>query len=203
MKHIVLAMFGLLSIKGLAQDRLPDCDELIVTRVAYTDNYTLEVDVFNDCQSCIQHFYTGVLIYDEYDELIAWTEYMDDEASPPNKYFRTYKLYTNVSFDLRTIYRIEMVDICHGMYIDVALTSTSAEQLSTYTLTSNPVYNLIQFEEQLSINKAKLITPAGDKEYALQLTNGAIDVSSIPSGIYLLLAENERGKVYRQKILKQ
>jgi len=116
---IILISFSLLMITAPAQVvHFPACEDLMVTKMQFdqtTGNDTLYVTVHNDCDTCDQNVYTGILVVIN-DDTLATTRTLSGEVSPTNNSSSTYSLYLkNGEFGLSTSLKVEMRSICDSI----------------------------------------------------------------------------------------
>ncbi len=116
---IVLILFSLLMVTAPAQVvHFPSCEDLTITKMQFdqtTDKDTLYVTVYNDCDTCNQAAYTGILVVAN-DDTLATTRTLISRPSPANNSFFTYNLYPkNGKFGLSTSLKVEMYLVCDSI----------------------------------------------------------------------------------------
>ncbi len=84
--------------------RFPDCNDLSVTKIEFIDTQhdTLLVSVFNECDTCYQHVYTGLMAYQNNDTLAIDKELLS-RPSPPNNSELNYYLIAQKNFEVNDI----------------------------------------------------------------------------------------------------
>ncbi len=90
----------------------------------------------------------------------------------------------------------------------VKQTATSILELnaenSTLSAFPNPVKNKLHFhiKDQSTIMEVTIIDGIG-KQQKLPVSNNEVDLSFLPEGLYVVLAKDEKGKFYQDKIIKE
>jgi hypothetical protein len=108
---IILVSFTLLMITAQAQvDYSTNCKYFEITKMQFdqtTGKDTLYVTVYNDCDSCVQNVYTGIIVYrGEFisltvvEDTLAIDRYWTSELTPENNAERTYTAIVKKDFDL-------------------------------------------------------------------------------------------------------
>jgi hypothetical protein len=95
------------------------CENLKITEMRFdqtTQGDTLYITVYNDCDSCWQYVYTGLIVTQSEDTLALDLRY-SSEWSPDNNTSRRYTLLTkNGKFDLTDPFKVGMLSACDSMY---------------------------------------------------------------------------------------
>jgi len=93
--------------------RFPDCRDLEVTNMCFGLNGsdTLFVTVRNNCDTCEQNVYTGLIAYLN-EDAVAVEDELYAKPSPYNNDEFEYTLLTNSQFVLSDSLRFEMVSLC-------------------------------------------------------------------------------------------
>ncbi|MGE5862765.1 MAG: T9SS type A sorting domain-containing protein [Nitrososphaerales archaeon] len=128
---------------AFSQWRFPDCNDLAVTKIEFVDpqHDTLLISVYNECDSCVQHVYTGLIAY-ENDDTIAVDEFLSGRSSPPNNGQLNYTLITKKYFEIEDIDRIQMAfGLCDSLHfsslIDVDIDNWKIKNPSSFLLFQN------------------------------------------------------------------
>ncbi len=117
MKSLIFIYFLLLANNTIAQVvYFPSCEDLKVTEMIFNDSGrdSLYITVFNDCDTCDTHIYTG-LIVKAIEDTLAIDELMTSERTPENNSYRTYTLNVLKNFELVDTFKIEMYLICDSV----------------------------------------------------------------------------------------
>jgi hypothetical protein len=119
MKKYILFLVLYASILTIsAQYELLTCDDLEITEMRFdetTHSDTLYITVFNDCDSCGQYVYTGLIVKQSEDTLALDLLYTG-EWSPDNNTSRRYTLLTKKGkFDLTNPFRVGMLGACDSI----------------------------------------------------------------------------------------
>lgn len=112
---IIIITFGF--IQSQAQNwRFPDCRDLEIANIEFglTGSDTIFIDVRNNCDSCEQHVYTGLIAYLN-DETVAVEDILYSKPSPENNNNFRYTLLTEKPFEISNELRVEMVLLCDSI----------------------------------------------------------------------------------------
>lgn len=124
---IILISFLLLMVNAPAQvPHSPSCEDLKVTKMQFdktTGNDTLYVSVYNDCDTCYQAVYTGVIVYRgevinsiAVEDTLAIDYYYTSERSPDNNTERTYTAIVKKDFDLSLKnFKVGLFGVCDSI----------------------------------------------------------------------------------------
>jgi hypothetical protein len=67
----------------------------------------------------------------------------------------------------------------------------------------NPVSNELNFDTSFKVEKVEIFNAMGQSFSVSSLSESAIDVSTLNSGIYTVKIQDETGAVYRTKFIKE
>ncbi|WNJ20180.1 T9SS type A sorting domain-containing protein [Pontibacter sp. G13] len=186
----------LLTLACHAQTRFPNCGELTVTEINFTSDSTLSVTVYNDCDTCYQHVYTGLEIYDESDSLIAESTIPNSSPSPLGKDDHTYEMISDQAFTLANIRRIVMTDqLCDSMTIDLnsslGLGDDFADNRINLEIYPNPASGQVHLlnPDQHLISKATVFNLQGQNLGTIRPIAESLSVRHLPAGTYLLVLD--------------
>jgi len=142
-KQIFLLLFIALIIIStkIYPQRHPDCSDLEVTHIEFTNNNhdTLLVTIYNSCDSCVQHAYTGIIAYRKSDTLALTSPCLTCRLSPLNNDEQDYYVTTKTNFEISEIDKIEMVYVCDSIPFSSTLNidKNNIRRLSTFKLHQN------------------------------------------------------------------
>lgn len=104
----------------------PSCEDLKVTKMLFdqtTGKDTLYVTIYNDCDTCVQVVYTGVIVYIgevinsiAVEDTLAIDYYYTSERSPDNNTERTYTAIVKKDFDLsQKNFKVGLLGVCDSI----------------------------------------------------------------------------------------
>lgn len=200
----VWIVFLLVSGFANAQDwRIPDCRDLEVTSINIDNpNKTARVDVYNNCNTCMQHVYTGLIVYGEKDTL-AISKLLFGEKNPDNKSTESYDLITTKSFTIADITKIEMVaGICDSITISNVVLKVESNKSVKFTVFPNPTKDWITIRTTVPFKTLQLeiFDTQGRSIKQLESTSPNIFIGDVLPGIYFISIKAEN-LVYYEKLL--
>ena len=101
-----------------------------------------------------------------------------------------YKVEVNVATEKITIYDSEHLSIGDNLIKEKTFIS------------SNPVENILYFSKEMEGNKVRIFSTTGSKVLEGKVENNAIDVSSLFSGVYLVVFEKDGAKITNRFVKK-
>jgi hypothetical protein len=124
---IILISFLLLMVTAPAQVvHFPSCEDLKVTKIQFdqtTGKDTLYVTVYNDCDTCNQAVYSGVIVYRgevinsiAVEDTLAIDKYNTSELTPDNNAERTYTAIVKKDFNLSLKnFKVGLFGVCDSI----------------------------------------------------------------------------------------
>lgn len=124
---IILISFLLLIVTAPAQVvHFPSCEDLKVTKMQFdqtTGKDTLYVTVYNNCDTCDQAVYSGVIVYRgevinsiAVEDTLAIDKYNTSELTPDNNAERTYTAIVKKDFDLSLKnFKVGLFSVCDSI----------------------------------------------------------------------------------------
>lgn len=124
MKNLIILILNLLlMITAPAQVVYsPTCEDLKVTKMQFdqtTDKDTLYVTVYNDCDTCNQAVYSGVIVYRGevinsvgVEDTLAIDYYYTSERTPENNSERTYTAIVKKEFAFSENFKVGLLGVC-------------------------------------------------------------------------------------------
>lgn len=210
---LILIAVSALAVNVSAQAvHFPSCDDLEVTNMQFdntTGHDTLYVSVYNDCDTCDQMAYTGLIVVSEGDTL-AMSRTRGNEQSPENNTSRTYALLTNNGkFDLHaSSLKVAMYLVCDSIPIsldfvigvnpDIKKNCEGGRQVILSGSYISTAYQNVFIKEIAIYNGAfgRLV----DRETGLSTSSYAIQLSK--PGMYLISLVLSNGKKASLKYIK-
>lgn len=184
--------------------RFPNCNELEVLTIEQSNVNTgvLEISVYNDCDDCTTHVYTGLLLFAGEDTLGIEVN-LYSKSSPLNNDSYLYTVSKKSAFEINENLRIEMVGICDSVPFSLELLSTlsSIENLADrITVFPNPAEEFIYLKTQnnIQIEGIAILDHLGRLIKSEININEGIKVSDLVPGIYLLAVKTADGTVYKK-----
>lgn len=188
--------------------RYPNCGDLEITNIEMPvpGSNDLYITVFNHCDSCSQHQYTGLMAFRGSDTL-ATEEWLFSKPSPDNKMDYRYKLLVETPFEFSENIRVEMVgQVCDSIaYLSGLITAIPSRKLSNLVeIYPNPTQGLIKIipAKDLAQNETRLEDINGRtlKEWALLPEE--ISLKQWPTGVYWLIIVSNKGQVIKKVVLE-
>ncbi len=184
--------------------RFPNCNELEVLKIEQSNVNTdiLELSVYNDCDDCAIHVYTGLLIFDGEDTLGIEVN-LYTKSSPLNNDSYLYTVSRKSAFEINENLRIEMVGICDSIPFSSELLSTLSSNVNLadrITVFPNPAEEFIYLKTQnnIQIESIAILDHLGRLiKSEINIIDG-IKVSGLIPGIYLLAVKTSDGIVYKK-----
>jgi hypothetical protein len=103
------------------ESMFPSCDQLEIIELSFLNaqfvgdrSDTLQVKIRNNCKSCTQYVYTGLIAYADQDTL-AIDVLFTSQLSPVNGESREYLLKATNPFETKDITRLEMYQVCDSI----------------------------------------------------------------------------------------
>lgn len=185
--------------------RFPDCRDLEITKVVWSENSTdtLLVKVFNHCDTCETHVYTGLIGYQGGDTL-AINEVLGSKPTPSNNDDLEYVLFKVRDFEISDDIRFEMVwGICDtipyaaNVILDVETTKDDIE----IELYPNPTQDILHFKipVDLTIHSIKLLDMQGRKLLEFDKNARQLDTKNYGNGVYIITMDTDKG-VFARKV---
>ncbi|GAB1450633.1 hypothetical protein MASR2M47_06890 [Draconibacterium sp.] len=123
---IILILFSVLTVSASAQPAyFPSCNDLEITKMQFdktTGNDTLYVTVYNDCDTCNQAVYTGIIVYrgkfislSGVEDTLAIDINYGTEWTPENNSVRTYTAIVKKHFDLKKDFKVGLLGVCDSI----------------------------------------------------------------------------------------
>ena len=124
---IILISFSTLIVTAPAQVVYsPSCENLTITKMQFdqtTGKDTLYITVYNDCDTCIQAVYTGIIVYRgevinsiAVEDTLAIDYYYTSEFTPENNAERTYTAIVKKDFVLfQKNFKVGLVGVCDSI----------------------------------------------------------------------------------------
>ncbi len=194
-----------------AQWKLPDCVDLFVTSIEQSAENAEEVlvRVYNECDSCKAHVYTGLKIY-RGEDLLAVEDGLNTKPTPNNNNEYEYKLLSTSTFEITQELRIEMVGVCDSIVLSpvVLINGEPAESIVAFEVEiyPNPALEVINIKAAGKINftieKIRMINAQGQIVLERGNANKEVNISTLLSGFYLLEIETDKG-ILRKKLIKR
>jgi autotransporter-associated beta strand protein len=100
-------------------------------------------------------------------------------------------------------YRLKQVDAGGTVsYSRPVAVLNEASLDAALVLYPNPVASQVRYQLKNRVQSASLISAQGVRQ-AAQVQDGAIDVSGLPTGVYVLEVQTDAGQVLRQRVIKE
>ncbi len=123
---VILISFSLLMINAPAQvDYSTNCKYFEITKIQFdqtTGKDTLYVTVYNDCDSCVQNVYTGIIVYrgkfieiSTVEDTLAIDIKYSTELTPGNNAERTYTAIVKKDFNLSQSFKVGLLGVCDSI----------------------------------------------------------------------------------------
>lgn len=188
--------------------RYPDCRDLEITTIEMptAGSNELFITVFNHCDTCSQHVYTGLMAFRGSDTL-ATEDLLFSKPSPENKMDYRYKLLVDEPFEFTEDIRVEMVgQICDSIAYAPALTSAVAAPnwSAKVQVFPNPTTDFLQLAvgQGLTIRNLKLIDIYGRLIEGWDELPDKIRLQERAAGVYWLKMQSNRGLITKQIIVE-
>ncbi len=128
MKNLIILIVFIISITNVIGQTgyFPSCEDLKVTKMQFdqtTGKDTLYVTVYNDCDTCDQAVYSGVIVYRgevinsiAVEDTLAIDKYNTSELTPDNNTERTYTAIVKKDFDLSLKnFKVGLFGVCDSI----------------------------------------------------------------------------------------
>jgi len=182
--------------------RFPDCGDLEVTQLNFIDNDTLTTLIYNNCDTCAIHAYTGIEVYGTNDMLLARSFHPSTESSPDNKTDKIYELLILQAFNLGDIERIRMDRICDSMSINEnVLNIEGNNSTETYVrIYPNPANEFIDIfiSTTIMILDITIIDINGRTVKIIKDDFSELEISDLSMGVYFVIFRTIDGLITKK-----
>lgn len=185
--------------------RFPSCDDLVVEAIRIEpEQMQVSMDVYNRCDTCLQHVYTGIVFFHHTDTLAASRSLFSD-VSPANNSTHTYLLEMRRTFTLSEVSRMAMVGgVCDSLQFSL-LNSPDVSVQQTITVYPNPVKDKLYLSPATGqvITGATVLNLSGTPLTYHASAVSSIRFSTLPQGLYLLRLETTHATiVHKIQVIK-
>lgn len=185
----------------------PTCDNLEVIQIDFQNTDSLTITVYNNCDDCAKHVYTGLEVYNSNSDLVAESLIPQSEQTPDNNSERAYFLKKLQSFDLQDISRIKMTsEICDSLKIKPLVSSVNASaHLETgISISPNPSIDFITVLNpgRVPILNIKIIDEKGRIVRTITSDFYQLDITDLSKGIYFIMFQSDEG-LDTKKLIKK
>lgn len=188
--------------------RYPNCGDLEITKIEMPEpgNNDLYITVFNHCDSCSQHQYTGLMAIRGLDTL-ATEEWLFSKPSPDNKMDYRYKLLVDMPFEFSEDIRVEMVgQVCDSIayFPDLISTVPSRRLGKLVQVYPNPTKDFIKIipAEGLDLSEIRLVDINGRTLKEWRLLPEEVSLKQWPTGVYWFIITSNKGQMVKKVVLK-
>lgn len=185
--------------------RFPNCTDLEVSQININNlTETVQIDIYNHCDTCMQHVYTGLIVFGENDTL-ARSQELFSGRSPDNKSTESYTLISNKAFMISDITKIQMVaGICDSIPLKEAILGIQGKESHGFTVFPNPASEWLFFKNiaptetfQLTIFDAR-----GRTVKHLEFTSPKVFIGDVPPGIYFLSIKAQNLVLHKRLVIQ-
>ncbi len=184
--------------------RFPNCSDLEITKVVWNPNSsdTLLVTVFNHCDTCHTHVYTGLIAYQAGDTL-AINEELETKPTPPNNDELEYVLFKLRDFEISDDIRFEMVLLeCDSIpyAANVILDIEAIEDDIEIELYPNPTQDILNLNIpiDLTIHSIKLLDMQGKTLLEADKNARQFNIKNYANGTYIIAIDTNKGLISRK-----
>jgi len=103
----IITIFLILNEANAQSWRFPDCRDLEVSKINFINTDTLLVTVYNNCDTCDQHVYTGLIAFIN-EDTVAIEDILGSKPNPANNNEYTYTLLPQKPFQISNNLWFEM-----------------------------------------------------------------------------------------------
>jgi hypothetical protein len=127
MKNLIILISFILFIVSAAAQKVysPACEYFEITKMQFdqtTGKDTLYVTVYNDCDTCGQSVYTGIIAYrgefidvTTVEDTLAIDKYYTTETTPDNNTAKTYTAIVKKDFALSEHFKVALIGVCDSI----------------------------------------------------------------------------------------
>jgi len=188
--------------------RYPDCRDLEITTIEMptAGSNELFITVFNHCDTCAQHVYTGLMAFRGGDTL-ATEEWLFSKPSPDNKMDYRYKLLVDEPFEFAEDIRVEMVgEICDSIAYSPALISAipSRSLSKLVQVYPNPTADFIKIipAKDLMLDETRFVDINGRTLKEWTILPEEISLEQWTTGVYWLIITSNKGQLVKKVVLQ-
>lgn len=207
---IILAFNVLMLITGYklsAQNwRFPDCRDLEITDLKFNDNQdSIYVTVHNDCDTCVQHFYTGIKVYENEDTL-ASNQYSTNQRTPNNNSEFTYKVKVLAQFSITSLVRLEMTSgICDSLSISnmVLGVNNVTNDRVRFEIAPNPADDFVEIlnlKGDIILN-IRIYDMNSKVVKWIEDDLNELSIQALPNGVYYIVIQTEKDVISKKLIV--